>query len=182
MQKFEETGSTEDRRHEESGSTPTVRTPATIQRVHEHFQANPRSSLRRAAQEVGISRESLRRITVEDLSLHAYKIQVHQPLTERDENRRLDFSNLMIEKLENRAIDIGQIWFSDEAHFHLNGYVNKQNYRFWATENPFLAISRPLHPQRVTVWCAMTAEGIIGPIFLTQDLDIGRCLRKNLFQ
>jgi hypothetical protein len=27
---------------------------------------------------------------------------------------------------------------SDEAHFHLTGYVNKQNYRYWADSNPFL--------------------------------------------
>jgi hypothetical protein len=24
---------------------------------------------------------------------------------------------------------------TDEAHFHLSGYVNKQNYRYWAAEN-----------------------------------------------
>ena len=26
--------------------------------------------------------------------------------------------------------------FSDEAHFDLGGYLNKQNYRVWDTENP----------------------------------------------
>ena len=28
-----------------------------------------------------------------------------------------------------------KIIFSDEAHFDLGGYVNKQNYRIWGTEN-----------------------------------------------
>ena len=29
-----------------------------------------------------------------------------------------------------------KIIFLDEAHFDLGGYVNKQNYRIWGTENP----------------------------------------------
>ena len=29
-----------------------------------------------------------------------------------------------------------KIIFSDEAHFNLGGYVNKQNCRIWGTENP----------------------------------------------
>ena len=29
-----------------------------------------------------------------------------------------------------------KIIFSDEAHFDLGGYVNKQNCRIWGTENP----------------------------------------------
>ena len=40
-----------------------------------------------------------------------------------------------------RQIDFGdfgkkKITFSDEAHFDLGGYVNKQNCRIWGTENP----------------------------------------------
>jgi len=31
---------------------------------------------------------------------------------------------------------VSKIIMSDEAHFHLSGYVNKQNLRFWDTENP----------------------------------------------
>ena len=31
-----------------------------------------------------------------------------------------------------------KIIFSDEAHFDLGGYVNKQNCRIWGTENPIL--------------------------------------------
>jgi hypothetical protein len=27
------------------------------------------------------------------------------------------------------------VMMSDEAHFHLNGFVNKQNCPFWATKN-----------------------------------------------
>ena len=40
-----------------------------------------------------------------------------------------------------------KIIFSDEAHFDLSGYVNKQNCRIWGTENPHTLKSR--HTQNV---------------------------------
>ena len=45
-----------------------------------------------------------------------------------------------------------KIIFSDEAHFDLGGYVNKQNCRIWGTENPHAYIEKPIHPKRVSVW------------------------------
>lgn len=32
--------------------------------------------------------------------------------------------------------DFAKIIFSGKAHFHLDGYVNKQNYHMCGTENP----------------------------------------------
>ena len=53
----------------------------------------------------------------------------------------------------------------DEARFHLNGYVNKQNTRFWGTENPRQVHASPMHPVKVTVWCGVNSERVIGPFF-----------------
>lgn len=58
-----------------------------------------------------------------------------------------------------------QILFSDEAHFWLNGYVNKQNCRIWSGENPKMIQQMPMHPEKCTVWCGLYAGGIIGPYF-----------------
>ena len=58
---------------------------------------------------------------------------------------------------------------SDEAHFHLNGFVNKQNCGFWAKENPRAVHQRELHPLKCTVWCAITANKIIGSYFFKDD-------------
>ena len=44
-----------------------------------------------------------------------------------------------------------KVIFSDEAHFDFIGYVNKQDCRIWATENPHAYIEKPTHPKRVTV-------------------------------
>ncbi|GFV75341.1 DUF4817 domain-containing protein [Trichonephila clavipes] len=62
-----------------------------------------------------------------------------------------------------------RILFSDEAHFWLNGYVNKQNCRIWSEANPQVYVETPLHPEKLTVWCALWAGGIIGPHFFKND-------------
>ncbi|GFX65487.1 hypothetical protein TNCV_4735351 [Trichonephila clavipes] len=48
-----------------------------------------------------------------------------------------------------------------EAHFWLNGYVNKQNCRIWSEANPQVYVETPLHPEKLTVWCALWAGGIL---------------------
>ncbi|GFX91892.1 uncharacterized protein TNCV_3577221 [Trichonephila clavipes] len=62
-----------------------------------------------------------------------------------------------------------RILFSDGAHFWLNGYVNKQNCRIWSEANPQVYVETPLHPEKLTVWCALWAGGIIGPYFFKND-------------
>jgi len=53
-----------------------------------------------------------------------------------------------------------------EAHFHLNGSVNKQNFRYWAPQDPHEVHERPLYSPKVTVWCAIGKVGLIVPYFL----------------
>ncbi|GFX22838.1 hypothetical protein TNCV_2605801 [Trichonephila clavipes] len=62
-----------------------------------------------------------------------------------------------------------RILFSDEAHFWLNGYVNKQNCRIWSEANPQVYVETPLPPEKLTIWCALWAGGIIGPYFFKND-------------
>ncbi|GFY01642.1 transposable element Tc3 transposase [Trichonephila clavipes] len=54
---------------------------------------------------------------------------------------------------------------TDETHFWLNGYVNKQNCSIWSEANPQVYVETPLHPEKLTVWYALWASGIIGPYF-----------------
>ena len=50
-----------------------------------------------------------------------------------------------------------------------SGYVNKQNSRYWNDENPGELHEKPLHSPKVTVWCAISSSGIIGPYFFQDD-------------
>ncbi|GFV53475.1 hypothetical protein TNCV_3446091 [Trichonephila clavipes] len=54
-----------------------------------------------------------------------------------------------------------RILVNDEAHFWLNGYVNKQNCLIWSEANPQVYVETPLHPEKLTVWCALWAGGIL---------------------
>ncbi|GFW10071.1 uncharacterized protein TNCV_4208361 [Trichonephila clavipes] len=54
-----------------------------------------------------------------------------------------------------------RILFSDEAHFWLNGYVNKQNCRIWSEANSQVNVETRLHLEKLTVWCALWAGGIL---------------------
>ncbi|GFV60328.1 uncharacterized protein TNCV_3469641 [Trichonephila clavipes] len=58
---------------------------------------------------------------------------------------------------------------SDEAHIWLNGYVIKQNCHIWSEANPQVYVETPLHPEKLTVWCALWAGGVIGPYFFKND-------------
>jgi hypothetical protein len=52
---------------------------------------------------------------------------------------------------ENTGI-LDYAWFSDEACFHLSGYVNSQNTRLWGSA----LFEEPLHSQKVGVFCALS--------------------------
>ncbi|GFT10698.1 retrovirus-related Pol polyprotein from transposon TNT 1-94 [Trichonephila clavipes] len=64
-----------------------------------------------------------------------------------------------LDLLSEMATDLTAV--NDEAHFWLNGYVNKQNCRIWSEANPQVYVETPLHPEQLTVWCALWAGGIL---------------------
>ncbi|GBL97626.1 hypothetical protein AVEN_49135-1 [Araneus ventricosus] len=76
--------------------------------------------------------------------------------------------------IDGSSFDVGRIWFTDEAHFHLGGVVNRHNWRFWGTENPHLSHAQPLHSPKLTIWAAISCKDIIGPFLLPETVTIDR--------
>lgn len=180
VRKFHENGTVLNLQKGNSGRPSTSTSADNVERVEQFFSENPTVSTRRASQFLDMARTSLQRIIKMRLKLFPYKIQVFQELTDFDMERRLIFARQMVDMILERSIKTKRIWFSDEAHFWLAGYVNKQNYRFWARENPRIFETTTLKPQRITVWCAISERGIIGPVFLDQNVNGERYKRMLL--
>ncbi|XP_054260262.1 uncharacterized protein LOC128996153 [Macrosteles quadrilineatus] len=149
------------------GPSRTARTPQNVDRVRDAIQRSPGRSARRHATELGLSKSTVKRILHKDLGFHPYKIMIVQKLNDADYQQRVMFAETMLNMFEEN--DDIKILMSDEAHFHLDGTVNKQNCRYWALENPRELHQRPLHSQKVTVWCAVGKFGIFGPFFFEEN-------------
>ena len=105
----------------------------------------------------------------QDFNLYPYKLQIKQTLTDKDKEKRFQMSTWFNEMMENDEHWVGKIWFSDEAHFHLGGSVNRQNCRIWGTEPPNFVTTKSLHSRKCTAWCALSCDGIIGPYWFGDD-------------
>ena len=66
-----------------------------------------------------------------------------------------------------------KIIMSDEAHFTLTGTVNKQNCRFYGTENPQIINEVPLYAQKVIVWCGVLLC-LVGAVLQLEDCERSR--------
>jgi hypothetical protein len=84
------------------------------------------------------------------------------------------FCSWLLHNVHNGIIDPNLFFMSDEAWFHVSGYVNAQNSSIWDTENPHVLHQRPLHDIKVGVWRAVTARRVIGPIFFEDTVNSDR--------
>lgn len=135
-----------------------------------YFIANPHSSLTWAANVDNLpSRSSIHRI-LKDEKFHPYKLQLRQELKPVDRDKRVEHAISMLDLIDSSSF-LDNVLFSDEAHFHKHGSVNKQDFRYWCQENPRWYREAPLHSPRVTVWAAIGCRGIVGPIFFDENLN-----------
>ena len=104
-----------------------------------------------------------------ELGGFAYRIQVVQRLTETDERARLQYCSRVLSMTYADPDFFTNIWFSDESHIHLNGYINRQSTRFLGFERPDVVVQKPVHSARITIWCAVSGHGILGPYFIEDD-------------
>lgn len=92
-----------------------------------------------------------------------------QELFPPDFEKRTQFCHWFNETLNNDEV-LDLTFFTDEAWFHLSGYINSQNYRTWCAENPHVLRETSLHPIKIGVWVAISRRRIIGPIFFNETI------------
>lgn len=167
---FERNGSLIDNRlqpNEERGNH--VRNAATIDIVHNAITRHPQQSVRKLSAEINLPKTTVHKILRKDLSLKPFKTQMVQQLLPQDHNSRLIFSQWVTQKILNQPDFLDNLIVTDEAHFHLNGAVNKQNDRDWQRNNPRNFNEAMLNPPRVTVWIGVTSTTLIGPYFFEEN-------------
>ena len=174
VKKFEELGTVKNAA--KSGRPKSSRSDENVSTLQDMLERSPEKSVRRTSSETGISRSSVHNIMRKDLELFPYKIQIMQSLSITDQVERQTFCNWATDVAENYADAFQDVWFSDESHFLLSGHVCKQNMRFWASEQPHCYAEKPLHSEKVTVWCAMSPHGVIGPYLFSDTVNSERYL------
>jgi hypothetical protein len=134
-----------------------------------HF--DPTVSTRQLEKETNVNRESARLI-LKKHGFRSYKYQIHHHLYENDFNRRLIYCNWFINNYEADNNFHFNILWSDESRFTNLGLFNRNNTRYWATENPHL-IREGAFQERfgVNVWLGVIGLRIVGPIFFYEPLD-----------
>ena len=102
-----------------------ARTEEIIAVVSASIQNEPNQLIPRRSLELDIAQTTLWRIMRKDLGRQDFKIKLTQELKPLDHLKRRNFSNWVLAKLEENEEFHRKTILSDEAHFWLNGFVNK---------------------------------------------------------
>ncbi|KAJ4436824.1 hypothetical protein ANN_16956 [Periplaneta americana] len=144
-----------------------------LNEIGHRLERSPTTSSRCVAQQVEVSQSSVIGGT-KQLKLKPYKICVVQRLTDPDYHSRLRFCMWSQQTVYDGLLDPTLILYSDEAWFHLSGYVNTQNNHYWDSENPHRFHEQPLH-DNTTAHTANVSMTAIQEVFgdrVQEDRDI----------
>jgi hypothetical protein len=113
----------------------------------------------------------------QDLNFNPYKIVMFQALNNQDPPQRTVGEDLL-KALGNDGIN--HVLMTGEVNFHLCGYVNSQNCRYWAAQNPHDIHQEPLHSEKVIVWCGDWSLFLeIQSLWFQQDGNGSHCEKCN---
>lgn len=141
-----------------------------------YFQEHPNRSIRDARRDLEISLGKIWNI------LHKHKVRPFKllpvsRLTQANVNARLEFCQLMIDRLDNDQLFFNKILWTDEASFTTSGIFNRRNSHFWSFENPHQIKDIQFQGrQAISVWCGIYNNRVLGPIIYRQPLTGERFL------
>lgn len=132
--------------------------------------ADPNISTRQIENEVGVNRESARKI-LKKHNYKPYKYQIHQHLGVNDFARRVQYCRWFMENHNHNNNFHRLILFSDESRFTNLGMFNRNNVRYWANENHHLFREGSFQERfGVNVWLGVLGTTVVGPIFFNEHL------------
>ena len=96
---------------------------------------SPQKSVQRLSRELEISRQSVHNL-LRKRNFKPCIPRLFHALHDGDADRRVEFSEMVLELMCNDETLQDKIWWSDEASFELNGQINRHNCTYWSQENP----------------------------------------------
>lgn len=172
IEKFRETGSVLDAPR---CGRPSIINADKLSRISASVTRSPSKSLRKLAQEENVALATVHKVVKKTFKLFPYKVTAVQQLQLLDSEKRLRYCEWFQDFIERKTIDILDVtFFTDEAWFHLSGYINSQNSRLWSSTNPHALHETPLYDQKVGVWAAVSRRRIVGPIFFDSTINSER--------
>lgn len=166
LRKFQATGSV----HSMKRSAPSQIPEDQHIDILADIVANPTQPTSQVAKAADVSASTVQRL-LKKHQFHPYKMQILHQLIDDDPDRRIEYCEIMTERIVQNPNYLKTICFSDECTFFLNGIVNKQNVRYWCDENPH--VFREGHtqfPEKLNVWAGILGNHIVGPLFLEETL------------
>lgn len=131
---------------------------------------DPHKSSRQLGKELPFSASSVLRMLRSD-HFHPYHIQLQQELDPQDYERRVIFCQWAQNMIQQQPQFFEYVMFSDEATFHRNGCVNRHNFHYYDTSNPFFTREvNYQHRWSLNVWAGIIGNHIIGPYFFDGNL------------
>ena len=147
----------------------SIVSPEKKEEVCQSVVNSPKKSHCKRAQELAISSSTVWRVMTNDLKLFPYKISTYHALKEQDKEKRIAICECFNDRLERTPSWLSHIWFSEEAHFHLNGAVNNHNNIFWGEKTPGEISEKQLNGAKVTAFITFNAKhGLLGPYWFEE--------------
>lgn len=163
LRKFHDTGSVADAPR---SGRPSVLSEEKLLNISDRLLRSPSKSIRKLAQETGVSLGCAHKAVKKKLHFFPYKVHAVQELKPADHAKRLHYCHWFQNFITEKGIEVlNECFYTDEAWFHLSGSINSQNTRLWSIENPHLLNEQPMHPEKLGVWIAISRKRIVGPIF-----------------
>ena len=103
-----------------------VRSPEFLQDLRAKITEKPDKSMRKWAEEHGVSDRTIRRACHQDFGFKSYKFRPRQFLNEQHEEKRLERCGRILDKIQHYPL----IFFSDEKKFIAERVYNRQNDRY----------------------------------------------------
>ncbi|KAJ8883324.1 hypothetical protein PR048_015167 [Dryococelus australis] len=160
----------EQRRNERVGETGDPRENPPTNGIVRHDSHMRKFGVTRLGIGPGSLRWEASRLTAQPPCLPRVFLTRTNKVLEVDKAARVQLCEWYLPNIAPEELQDGYVLFSDEAWFHLSGYVDSQNMRHPSGDNPPVLTEAPLHPQKLGVWCAVSSRRII-PVFFHETVN-----------